>query len=166
MNSDTDGRAVGYQFIMRRTGTNWTQEVSNTDWYLSCIRMLGNNYGWACGQYRPTDKGLIVFYNGSWRTQKIIENSRFIPSLDMYNLEFGWCVGRKSSSPPYGSFVAFYDGNGWSEITPPTNNGLTDVTILSRETAWAVGLYGTLLKYKPNVSIMPASLGRIKGIYR
>jgi hypothetical protein len=166
MDSDTEGRAVGYQFIMRRTGNNWLIEVANTDWYLSSISMENNNLGWGSGQYTPTDKGLIVFYNGVWREFKIFENARFIPSLYVYSLDFGWCVGRKTSSPPYGSFIGFFDGNSWVEIGSPTNNGLNDIKIINENNAWIIGLYGTILKYKPNVGVIPTSVGRIKAIYR
>lgn len=166
MNSDTDGRAVGYKFIMRRVGNVWTQEVTNNNWYLSGISMINASQGWACGQYLTGEKGLLIKYEGSWREYRLFDNVIFIPSLDIYVRDFGWCVGRKTTSPPYGSFIGFFYGENWVEVNSPTNNSLTDVCIIDRDSAWIVGLYGTILKYKPNVSVKPCSLGQIKAIYR
>ncbi len=168
MKSATEGRAVGFQFIMRCSAGTWTVEISNNNWHLSGLRMLSSSYGWACGQYGPggVEDGLLLIFDGSWREYKIYENVRFIPRLDIYENNFGWCVGRKTASPPYGSFIGFFNGTGWVEVNSPTGNGIVGVRIIDRENAWVVGYYGTILKYKPNVTITACSLGKIKGIYR
>jgi hypothetical protein len=166
MKSDTEGRAVGYKFIMRRVASNWTIEVNDNKWYLGEVRMLYGSYGYATGQYLPTEKGLLLIYDGSWREYKVYQNVFSIPALDIYQNNFGWCVGNKTTSPPYGSFIAFYDGNNWVEVNSPTNNSTVDVRVIDRNNAWIVGWYGIILKYKPNVNIETRSLGVIKAIYR
>jgi hypothetical protein len=166
MNSDTDGRAVGYHYVMRRIGNNWMQEVSNTNWALADIFMINTNYGWATGKYRPTEKGLILNFNGNWKEYKIFNEARSIPGLDIYLNSFGWCCGWKNTTPPYGAFLCYYDGKDWFSFNPPTAKGLLGIDILGRDNGWIVGIEGVILKYKPNVSITPCSLGRIKGIYR
>jgi hypothetical protein len=168
MKSDTDGRAVGYKFIMRRAGTVWTQEVNNNNWHLGGVRMLSGSYGWVCGQYGPggVEDGLLLIFDGSWREYKIYQNVFIISRLDIYQNNFGWCVGSKTTSPPYGSFFGFFDGNSWVEVNSPTNNSTVGIKIIDKENAWIVGYYGTVLKYKPNTNIEPGSLGQIKAIYR
>jgi hypothetical protein len=168
MKTATDGRAVGFRFIMRCVAGNWTVEINNNNWHLSGLRMLSSSYGWACGQYGPggVEDGLLLIFDGSWREYKIYENVRFIPRLDIYQNNFGWCVGRKTPSPPYGSFIGFFNGTGWAEVNSPTGNGIVGVRIIDDENAWVVGYYGTILKYKPNVSIRETSLGKVKAIYR
>jgi hypothetical protein len=168
MKSAIDGRAVGFQFIMRCSAGTWTLEIRNSNWHLGGVRMLSSSYGWACGQYGPggVEDGLLLIFNGSWREYKIYESVRAIPRLDIYQNNLGWCVGRKTAMPPYGSFIGFFDGINWVEVNSPTNNSIVGVKIIDRENAWIVGWYGTILKYKPNVSVIEASLGKIKAIYR
>ena len=128
--------------------------------------MINGNKGYASGYDRGTDKGAIIRYEGSWSVERIFTNTETIGGLDIYGDDFGWCVGRKTTTPPYGGFIALFDGRGWNEVNCPTNNGLAGVKIINRDNAWAVGYYGTILKYKPNVSVRETSLGKIKGIYR
>ena len=168
MKSATEGRAVGFRFIMRCSAGTWTVEVRNNNWHLGGLRMLSGSYGWASGQYGPggVEDGLLLIFEGSWREYKIYENVRAISDLDIYQNNFGWCCGYTSAKPPYGAFLAFFDGSAWDPLTPPTNKGLLGINIVDRDNVWIVGIEGVILKYKPNVSITPCSLGRIKGIYR
>jgi hypothetical protein len=166
MKSETEGRAVGFQFIMRCAGGNWTVEVSNVNWHLADVQMLSGIYGWASGEYLR-DKGLLLKYiGGNWKEHKVLQNVLMISSFDIFGDNFGWCVGRKTTSPPYGSFIAFFDGTDWAEVRSPTNNSTVRVKVMDRDNAWIVGWNGTILKYKANVSVRETSLGKIKGIYR
>ena len=168
MKSAIDGRAVGYQFIMRCSAGTWTVEVRNNNWHLAGLRMLSGSYGWASGQYGPggVEDGLLLVFEGSWREYKIYENVRAISDLDIYQNNFGWCCGYTIPKPPYGAFLAFFDGSAWYPFTAPTNKGLIRIDIVDRDNGWIVGIEGVILKYKPNISIAPCSLGRIKGIFR
>jgi hypothetical protein len=159
------GWAVGYRYILRRTSSGWVVD-SNNNWVLGGVRIININKGYASGYDRGTDKGAIIKYDGSWSVERIFTNTETIGGLDIYAGDFGWCVGRKTTTPPYGGFIAFFDGRGWNEVNCPTDNALGGVKIIDRDNAWAVGYYGTILKYKPNVSVRETSLGKIKATFR
>jgi len=159
------GWAVGYLYIMRRTSSGWVID-SNNNWVLGGVRMINVNKGYASGYDRGTDKGAIIRYDGNWNIGKIFTNTETIGGLDIYGSDFGWCVGRKTTTPPYGGFIAFFDGVGWNEVSCPTNNALAGVKIIDRDNAWTVGYYGTILKYKPNVAVKETSLGKIRAVFR
>ncbi|MEE9457187.1 MAG: hypothetical protein V3W11_08555, partial [bacterium] len=166
MFSDNIGWAVGNRYITRRSGGSWVEDHFNSNWLLGAVRMVNVNQGWASGYTRVGEKGLITKYNGFWREFKVFDNSTTIGSLDIFQGNFGWCVGQKTTSPPYGGFIGFFDGQNWFEIGSPTTNALGGIKIIDRDNAWAVGYYGTILKYKPNVSVIETSLGKIKAKYR
>ena len=166
MFSDTNGRAVGYNYIMKRNGSNWVQEFSNSNWAVADILMINQNNGWVVGRYNPTEKGWIGFYNGVWRQYKIFNDARTITELDIYGNDFGWCCGWTKTSPPYGAYLGFFDGNNWTSFTAPTDKGLLGIDILDKNNGWIVGIGGVILKYKRNVSVKETSLGKIKAKYR
>ncbi len=166
MLSDTSGIAVGSRAIMRRTGSNWIEDYYNDNWVLAGVRMINGNRVWGSGYTRAGEYGLIIEYNGVWREYKIFINSDTIADLDIYGDNYGWFAGQKNASPPYGGFIGFYDGQNWYEVNSPTNNGLAGIRILNSNDAWIVGYYGTILKYKPNVSVRQTSLGKIKAVFR
>jgi len=165
MNSDTDGRAVAYHWIMKRTGNAWTQEASDNNWYLAGIFNRAPDSIWAVGEYVPSEKGLILKYTSGWETYKIFDTAYFIVALDFYNNGKGWCVGSKNQSPPFGGFIAYFDGSTWTEADCPTDKGLSEIKIVDNDNAWIVGESGVILKYKPNIAVTPSSLGRIKAAY-
>jgi hypothetical protein len=166
MNSDTDGRAVGYHYVMRRIGNNWFNEASSNNWNLGRICMVGSSEGWASGNYLPSDKGFLLVYDGNWKEHIIFNDVLSVAGLDFNGRDFGWCSGWKNYAPPYGAFLAFYDGAKWNIINTPTNKGLMCVDILDKRNGWVVGEAGVILRYKANVSVEKTSLGRIKSIYR
>jgi len=168
MFSDTSGWAVGAPgIVMRRSGGNWQRVPAGSDWMLADVSMIGVNNGWATGYKRYVEKGLIVkCVAGVWTEYKVYDNVRSIAETDIYQYDFGWCCGWTRTSPPYGAFLAFFDGSAWDPVTPPTNKGLLGIGIIDRNVAWIVGETGIILKYKPNVSIRDVSLGQIKAVYR
>ncbi len=166
MFSDNEGRAVGYNYIMKREGSNWVQESYNSNWAVADIFMINRNNGWVVGRYNPTEKGWIGVYNGVWQQYKIFNDARTITELDIYGNDFGWCCGWTKTSPSYGAYLGFFDGNNWTSFTAPTDKGLLGIDILNVDNGWIVGVGGVILKYKPNVSVRETSLGKIKAIYR
>jgi hypothetical protein len=166
MNSETDGRASGYGYIMRRLGINWSIEANNSDWNLASILMVNASRGWVTGQTLRGEKGILLEYAGTWREYKIYEKARSIARLDIYQGDFGWAVGWRDVTPPYGAFLLFYDGLRWEEVNAPWEKATLGVKVIDRSNAWIVGYAGLILKYKPNVPITPSSLGTIKVIFR
>jgi len=166
MNSDTDGRAVGYHHVMRRIGNNWFKEASSNNWNLGRICMVSSSEGWASGNYLPTDKGFLINYDGNWKENRIFNDVLSVAGLDFNGRDFGWCSGWKNYAPPYGAFLAFYDGARWNIVNTPTNKGLMCVDIFDKGNGWVVGEAGVILRYKINVSVKNTSLGKIKSVYR
>jgi len=52
----------------------------------------------------------------------------------------------------------------WELYPSPTLVNLHAVDFIDANEGWAVG-YGVILKYKPNITVAPSSLGRIKAAY-
>jgi hypothetical protein len=165
MFSDSDGRAVGYRYIMRRTSSGWAEESYN-NWVLADVFMVSRNEGFASGYERVSEKGILVKYDGIWRVYKIFDGVTSIGRIEIYQGDFGWATGARKTSPPLGAFLAFFNGKDWAVVPDPTDKGLGGIKIIDRNAAWIVGEAGIILKYKPNISIIPVSLGRIKAIYR
>ena len=168
MFSDTSGWAVGAPgIVMRRSDNTWQTVPAGSDWMLAEVSMTDVNNGWATGYKRYVEKGLIVrCVGGIWTEYKTYDEARSIAGIDFYAADFGWCCGWTNTAPPYGAFLAFSEGSLWYLGKPPTDKGLLGVKVLNKNSAWTVGETGVILKYKPNVNISPASLGRIKTIYR
>jgi hypothetical protein len=165
MFSDTDGRAVGYNYIMKREGNNWIQEVYNANWAVADLYMINRNQGWGAGRTASSSGGLIIVYDGTWKQCKIFTEARTITELDIVGGTLGWCCGWKNATPPYGAFLGYYDGNDWYVLTAPTDKGLLGVDMIDLNNGWVVGIGGVILKYRPNVGVIPTSVGRIKAIY-
>ena len=167
MNSDTDGRAVAYNYVMRRSGNIWVQETNNPDWALGNISMVNNNVGWAAGYYRPTERALIVRYNGSWQVDRVFTEYRDITALWALSTNSVWVASYKNPNYPYEGVLLYFDGSEWSEVVNPDPGERTvaDFYFIDAITGWAVGNTGLILKYKPNITVAPSSLGRIKAGY-
>jgi hypothetical protein len=166
MFSDTEGRATCFHKVLRRVGSNWLEEAHNDAWNLASIFMVNLSTGWATGQSLNGEKGMLLEYDGKWGEYKVFNNARSIARLDIYQNRFGWAVGWRNPNPPYGSFLLFYDGENWFEVSTPWDKGLGGVKIINPDNGWIVGDAGLILKYRPNVFTTPVSLGKIKGMYR
>ncbi len=160
MKTDTDGWAVGYRFIMRRVGGSWIELPGANDWYLGDVSVFNNSEGWAAGRKISANKGLLVKYDGnSWQEDTILDNVTGLGQLSFVGRDWGWTSGSVA-------IILFCDGTKWTEVNSPVSNSLGVTFCLTREFGWLMGSNGTILKYKPNVSITPTSLGKIKAIYR
>ncbi len=168
MFSGTSGWSVGSRgTIMHRVGSSWMQVPGNSDWTLARVWMLSGTEGWACGYKRSIERGMLLKCAGViWTEYRIYDNVRSIAEINIYQYNFGWCVGWTKTSPPYGAFIAYFDGADWNPVIAPTNKALMGIEILDRDEAWIVGEAGIILKYKPNVGVTPSSVGKIKARYR
>jgi hypothetical protein len=168
MNSDTDGRALGYHYIMRKVGNNWVQEAASSSWNLGHIYMLNNNSGWASGQYLTTEKGMVLKYDGTWRVNKIFVDVYCVYGIWALNNNSVWASGPKKFTPPWGGTFLYYDGSGWVEVKNPDpgENVVNKFLFLNEDNGWGVGSGGRIWRYKLNVAIKNSSLGKIKAIYR
>jgi hypothetical protein len=165
------GRAVAGSFIYRLNGDKWFNEARILGTVLREIYMLPNSTGWACGRTYgvPSEQyGLLLRYDVTWQLHRIIEESYWIRDMDFSGNNYGWCVGYRERPFPHGPFLAFFNGEEWTVVKGPGENGLIGVGVVDENTAWAVGLYGTILKYKPNGHpvVIPTSLGTIKSLFK
>jgi len=168
MFSDTLGWAVGAPgIVMKRNGSIWERVPASAVWMLADLCMTDFNNGWATGYKRYVEDGIIVkCLNGTWVEFKVYQGTTSIGNIDIYGQNFGWATGARRTSPPLGAFLGFFDGKDWTVVPDPTDKGLGGVKIINANNAWIVGEAGIILKYKPNVSVTPVSVGRIKAIYR
>jgi hypothetical protein len=165
------GRAVWMSYIYRLIGDTWFEEDRFLGAVLHGLFMLSNSNGWAFGYTsgEPSKQhGLLLKYDGSWRHYGTFEEAHSILDMDFCGNNYGWTVGCRGGPYPHGSFLAFYNGDEWTEVEAAGGYGLGGVEVLDKETAWAVGLYGTILKYKPNGHsvVIPTSLGIIKSLFK
>jgi len=168
MNSDTEGRAVGYHYIMRRLGNNWVQEAGDNNWNIGRVHMVSTNKGWVHGQWLPTEKVMILEYTGTWKVNKIFNEYWGAFGIWAFVDNTVWTCAAKNYNPPYGGILLYYDGYSWREIRNPDpgENVMTGMHFFSNKDGWSVGSGGKIWRYRPNVSITPYSLGRIKAMYR
>ena len=160
MNSDTDGWAVGYKFILRRVGNSWIPQSGTGDWYLGSIEMTSGGEGWGTGRKISIDKGLIIRYNGTnWQEHTVVNKVSGLGQLSFVGKDWGWTTGSKG-------IILFYGGSQWEEVRSPTTNSLGVTYFYDKGLGWAMGASGTILRFKPNVRIVPISIGLIKAIYR
>ncbi len=135
MRSPTDGWAGGlggelYHF----NGSTWSQVASPTTNELVDIDFDEDGIGWAIGQ----NGTMLRYANGEW---SLFTDLRTDPiefrALD-YTSGHGWMVGRNPTKE-IGGQILEYDEGLWLAVTPPTDNALNDIAVISDNDAWAVG---------------------------
>lgn len=136
MISATDGWAVGDGgVIYHYNGTNWSPMDGPTDEILTDVDFSPAGEGWIIGY----DGTLLKFVDGEWTLFTDLRTDRF----DFRALDFtsghGWLVGLQFRTSMGGQILEYDDGL-WLAVTPPTDNRLTEVSVLNDNDAWAVGV--------------------------
>ena len=168
MNNDSDGRAVGYRYIMRRIGNNWVQETTNTNWNLGRLYMVNSGLGWVTGIWQPSERALILRYEGSWKVDTVFSDYYNIFNIVGFTDRTAWTCANKNLNPPPDGVFLYFNGNRWEVITNPDQgkNVMISLYFFNRDNGWGVGSYGKIWRYRPNVALRNTSLGKIKAIYR
>lgn len=168
MNSDTDGRALGYHYIMRRVSNNWIQEARDTNWNLGRLYMVNSSLGWATGLWRPTEKVLILKYEGVWRVNKIFNEYYNIYNISAFSDGTAWTCANKNLNPPASGDFLYFNKENWEVRKNPDTgrNVMIAVFFFDEANGWGVGSGGKIWRYKPNSGIRSSSLGIIKAKYR
>lgn len=150
MLSTNYGWAVGTSdTFIQWNGENWTEfegAFASTNYFSGkSVQTLSENSAWAVGLLgysdQPEMEAGIAHWNGiKWENVPTPKNSAFLNSVHMISENEGWAVGA------YGT-ILYWDGDNWSKVTSPTDNGLTSIHMLSSNDGWAVGDYGTILHW-------------------
>jgi hypothetical protein len=168
MNNDSDGRAVGYRYIMRRIGNNWVEEATNINWNLGRLYMVNSGLGWVTGIWQPSERALILRYEGSWKVDIIFSDYYNIFNIVGFTDGTAWTCANKNLNPPPDGVFLYFNGNRWEVINNPDQgkNVMISLYFFNRGNGWGVGSYGKIWRYRPNVALGNTSLGKIKAIYR
>lgn len=135
MRSDNDGWVVGNAgVIYHYNGNNWQQVSSPTSGILFDVDFAPDGTGWAVGM-----TGNIIKYSGGvWTIYSDMRTDAF----DFWGIDFtsseGWMVGFHLDKVIGGQILQLDDGI-WYAVSPPTDNQLNDISIISDNEAWAVG---------------------------
>ncbi len=147
MISPSEGWAVGYGGVIYRfNGTDWSTVPSHTNTNLFGIDIDAEGILWAVG-----NGGVILKYiNGDWSLHTDLRTDLFDYRDVDFNSGHGWLVGINNTTQ-IGGQILEYDDDTWYAVTPPTDNRLNDVSLLSENDAWAVGNYdssgGTIIRW-------------------
>jgi photosystem II stability/assembly factor-like uncharacterized protein len=135
MRSATDGWAVGQDgVIYHYNGATWSLVESPTTAVLTDVGFLPNGEGWIVGY----DGTFLKYTGSSWTLFTDLRTDRFdFRSVD-FSSGHGWTVGANFDME-IGGQILEYDERLWLAVTPPTDNKLNDVSVVSDNDAWAVG---------------------------
>jgi photosystem II stability/assembly factor-like uncharacterized protein len=143
MISPTDGWIVGLNGTnLRWDGAAWaprTPIAAN----LFAVYMLSSTEGWVGGD------GNILKWDGlSFSVASSLgAGAKRILSISMASSNVGYAVGLELAS---GTGVLYrWDGISWKELTPPVEEPLGAVWMVSPEDGWIVGGRGTILRFTP-----------------
>lgn len=146
--SNTVGWAVGVTGTALKTtdgGATWIAQDASTTRDLTGVSFVDANNGWACGVsgtvIRTTDGGT------TWSAQSAPTNpaARNFRAISFINANVGVAVGDVGTTT---STIAYTNDGGatWRSSVTTCTQGLSDVTMVSATTGWAVGGAGALLK--------------------
>lgn len=147
MNSANYGWAVGNGgVIYHYDGTTWSLVDSPTEEVLTDVDFAPDGEGWIVG-YNGT---LLKYKGGEWILFTDLRTDHF----DFRALDFasghGWTVGLQFNTG-IGGQILEYDEGLWLAVTPPTDNRLNEVFVITDNNAWAVGaadnLGGTIIHW-------------------
>lgn len=123
--------------IYHYNGTNWSLHSELTENILVGISFDGSDIGWAVGF-----DGTILKYERSideWKLFKDLKTDHF----DFYAIDHasgkGWLLG-PNFDKGVGGQILEYSEELWLAVTPPTDNQLNEISVLSDNNAWAVGV--------------------------
>jgi hypothetical protein len=129
--------------------------------------MVNNSLGWATGLWRPTEKVLILKYEGVWRVHKMFNEYYNVYNIRGFSNGTAWtCANKNLNPPPSGEFLYFNAGNWETRRNPdPSLNVMIAIFFFDESNGWGVGSGGKIWRYKRNVDIKTSSLGSIKAMY-
>ena len=135
MISKDEGWTVGsggeiYHF----NGSSWTEVPSPTSTQLVDISFSSDGVGWAVG----LDGVILKYVDGDWISFNDLRSDPIMFRMLDFTSGHGWLVGYNSRLKIGGNILE-YTEDLWLSVTPPTDNRLNDVSIVSDTEAWAVG---------------------------
>jgi hypothetical protein len=159
-----NGWAYASNGVYRFNGTTWyfAGVIPGIDWLEGCDFKSPTDI-WAAATKK--DQGVVLHYkNGVWREVFAAGPNLYISDVAMWNEYNGWAVGYfVDGYRSYGRIWQCRAGE-WTPCVCPMEGPVTDVEALSGYEAWAVG-GSTIIHYKTEVNVAPASFGRIKTLY-
>lgn len=133
--SANDVWAVGMGGVIYHfTGSTWQAVASPTVEMLVDVTFDEGGVGWITGR----NGAILKFANGTWSLFDDLRTDKFdFKSVD-FTSGHGWMVGFHLSVGLGGQILEYEDGL-WLAVTPPTDNRLNDLAVVSDNDAWAVG---------------------------
>ncbi len=135
--SPNDGWAAGEGgFIYHYNGTKWSLHSQPNNNVIVDFSFDSEGIGWAVGF-----DGTILKYNKSLNQWAVFDDLR-TDHFDFYSIDHtsgqGWLVGM-SLTKGIGGQILEYSEDLWLAVTPPTDNLLNEISVISDNNAWAVG---------------------------
>lgn len=135
--SPNDGWAAGEGgFIYHYNGSKWSLHSQPNNNVIVDISFDSKGIGWAVGF-----DGTILKYNKSLNQWAVFDDLR-TDHFDFYSIDqssgHGWLVGMNLTKG-IGGQILEYSEDLWLAVTPPTDNLLNEISVLSDNNAWAVG---------------------------
>ena len=134
-----DGWAAGEGgFIYHYNGSNWSLHSQPINNVIMDFSFNSEGVGWAIGF-----DGTILKYNVGLNQWDIFDDLR-TDHFDFYSIDYssghGWLVGMNITKEIGGQILEYSDSDDlWLAVTPPTDNLLHEISVLSDNNAWAVG---------------------------
>ncbi len=162
MDSPTHGWAVGGDLsqvyssipaLIEYTGGAWVDRSAtlpaNVGNLEDIVLAPGGNEGWAVGhRLGNNERPVVHLLNGVWSLEPY-EPPSFLNSVDMLSPDDVWAVGSPTLRRTNGL---------WNQISLPTTSTPNGVSLVPGFGGWAVGPYGTILRYDlPAVGGTPTS---------
>lgn len=137
MKSSTEGWAVGKSgATYHYDGTTWTEVSSPATKDLLGVDYAPNNEVWAVGWGNTQ----LKYSGGVWQQtppEQLRTDAFELRSVD-FTSGHGWAVGGHQAKG-IGGQILEYDNGLWLAVTPPTDNQLNAISVISDNDAWAVG---------------------------
>ncbi len=149
----------------RFNGTTWyfAGEVPGVDWLHGCDFKSPTDV-WAAAT-KDGGGGVILHYTGGvWREVFSAGTNSYFSDVAMWNKYNGWAVGSEKVGNTYHGRIWQCNNGEWTPRICPTERSIYHVEVVSNHEAWAAG-GNTVLHYKTEVAVAPASLGRVKAVY-
>jgi len=151
MDSPTHGWAVGGDLsqlyssipaLIEYTGGAWVDRSAtlpaNVGNLEDIVLTPGGNEGWAVGsRLGNNERPVVHLVNGVWSLEPY-EPPSFLNSVDMLSTSDVWAVGSPTLRRTNGL---------WNQISLPTTGTPNGVSLVPGFGGWAVGPYGTILRY-------------------
>ncbi|MDI6793521.1 MAG: choice-of-anchor D domain-containing protein, partial [bacterium] len=158
---DNANNETGFKIERRKEGSNIRNQIgtvsANATTYLDSGLEPETTYYY---QIRAYDQSRDSGYSneasattpGSFWSEVSSPTSTRLNSVSMVSPTDGWVVGgtwagEGAAVGVLETAILHYDGSSWGEVSSPTSNGLSSVSMVSATDGWAVGESGTILHY-------------------